>query len=127
MTRSILILGLVGVAFSAAVGACESGGASTTSSTHWISCDTMSDCEGVPDAAACTEGYCVDASGRRLTASVMPPGSGGQGGVATQGNAGQPTGGGLASGGTGSGGTGSAGTTCDSVADCTLISSCCVC
>ncbi len=52
-----------------AVAGCSSPSPETSSSTHWVTCETVADCSSVSGAAACTTGYCVDAQGTRLPAA----------------------------------------------------------
>lgn len=49
----------------------------SSSSTHWITCADLADCDGVPNAVACTAGFCVDAQGQRIAAQATSLGSGG--------------------------------------------------
>ena len=55
------------------VAACSSPSPSTSSSSHWVTCRNIDDCSDVPEAAACTAGYCVDSSGARLRVSTSTP------------------------------------------------------
>jgi hypothetical protein len=55
-----------------AVTACEP---STSSSTHWLTCQTKTDC-GAPNAVACSNGYCVDSNGDKIDASKIPASGG---------------------------------------------------
>lgn len=56
-----------------AMTACEP---STSSSTHWLTCQVASDCVA-PGATGCSNGYCVDASGHRIDSSTQAPAGGG--------------------------------------------------
>ncbi len=43
----------------------EPSGPSSSSSSHWLTCETDSDCENLPVPASCgSDGYCVSASGK---------------------------------------------------------------
>lgn len=67
-------------------------GAQTGGSTNWLACTDISECSSNPDAVACsTDGYCVDAVGKRLSAlpaappPAAPPDSGASTGGSTRG------------------------------------------
>jgi hypothetical protein len=92
--------------FLVAVTACEP---STSSSTHWLTCQVVSDCVA-PGATDCSNGYCVDANGNRIDSSTQMPAGGGATSSAS------PMGGNSARGGTagamgGSGNGGASGST----------------
>jgi hypothetical protein len=61
---------LQGLTISALVGGCAAPVPSTSSSTHWVACKKMSDCDGVPNANACNAGFCTDSDGTRVMQSV---------------------------------------------------------
>lgn len=56
------------------VHACGSSSQSSkSSSTDWIECRSIDDCTGIANATACTSGYCVDATGARVSSSPASP------------------------------------------------------
>ncbi len=112
-TRSARVAGLA-LAWLGLTGACSS--ASTSSSTHWIVCARDLECQNVPEAVACVDGYCVDEHGSRVTAV----GGASSGGTSSGGTSG--SGGGAAV-----GGAGGATTRCSTAAECVLIDDCCNC
>lgn len=61
---------------------CNSG-KNTSSSTHWLRCESLDDCPMAAGAVACNEGYCVDTTGSRISADDQA--NGGAGGDTTQG------------------------------------------
>lgn len=92
-------------------------GPDASSSSHWIRCETHSECESVPGASACERGYCVDVEGERIARDSLgeagAPDSG-----ATTGNGGTGNEALLGSGGADLGSTSNGGdaldfTTCD--------------
>src|SRR5689334_12675353 len=105
--------------------------------TNWLECKDFSGCASNRAAVACTDGYCVDGSGKRLTAaaggsdggahrdsggrSATNGGSGAGGGRAGGGSGGAGTGGtangGASNGGSANGGTASGGTATGGAAD----------
>ena len=60
----------LGLAIGVLLGGCAAPVPSSSSSTHWVACKTMSDCDGLPDATACNAGYCADSTGSRVVQSV---------------------------------------------------------
>jgi hypothetical protein len=78
--------------------ACSSPSPATSSSSHWVTCRDLDDCSSVPDAVACTRGYCVDSNGERIEASTSTNGTGGamNGTGGASGTGGQPSGGSAA-------------------------------
>jgi len=66
--------------------ACDSDPAEqSSSSTHWVTCDTDADCAPHPSHPECSDGYCIDSEGQRLAVdgtggrSSAPISSGGAG------------------------------------------------
>jgi hypothetical protein len=49
---------------------------SPSSSTDWIKCKTIDDCTGIANATDCVSGYCVDATGARVSLSPAAPDGG---------------------------------------------------
>jgi hypothetical protein len=105
-----LLLGSLSVLTFASASACDSQTKEqSSSSTHWVTCETDDDCAAHPSHPACEAGYCVNTSGERLPVS---PASGGRasvpeltGGNAAVGGGGSPastSGGAAASGNSGS-------------------------
>src|SRR5947207_15979539 len=88
--------------------ACSSPTPSTSSSSHWVACVQLDDCSSHPEAVACTDGYCVDSHGDRVSSETASPGNGGEsgsgatpstGGAFVRGTGGTTAGGPTASGG----------------------------
>jgi hypothetical protein len=52
---------------------CSSTPPATSSSSGWITCTALADCAAAAGAAACANGYCVDASGRKLQSGASGP------------------------------------------------------
>lgn len=72
MTRAAWLALLLGVLLH---GCGSSSSSSKTTSTDWIKCKSIDDCTGVGEATACTTGYCVDATGARVSLTpALPPG-----------------------------------------------------
>jgi hypothetical protein len=119
-SRSLLLGSLSVLALTWAI-ACDSQKEQSSSSTHWVTCETDDDCAAHPSHAACEAGYCVNSSGERLPDSPasggrasVPEATGGRGSLASGGsppaNGGTASAGGAASSGGGSGsGSGGAG------------------
>lgn len=89
--------------FAVALASCESPTPETSSSSHWIECKTKSDCASAPEAVACSQGYCVDSNGQRVSPGVS---------TATGGSGGRDVamGGSTSTGGTSTGATSTGGT-----------------
>jgi hypothetical protein len=60
MTKSAISL------FVLSLSACSSPTPATSSSSHWVACNTVDECASVAGAVACTGGYCVDSSGQKI-------------------------------------------------------------
>lgn len=49
----------------------DDGGTPQASSvSHWVKCESRSDCDGHPSADACVDGFCVDADGERIESAA---------------------------------------------------------
>jgi hypothetical protein len=82
-----LLLGSLSVVAFVSGSACDSQTKEhSSSSTHWVTCETDDDCAAHPSHPTCEAGYCVNTAGERLPASLA---SGGRGSVpeVTGGNA----------------------------------------
>jgi hypothetical protein len=68
--RAALLAPLFGVL----IHACGSSSSSSmSSSADRIKCKSIDDCTGIADATACTSGYCVDATGARVSLTPASP------------------------------------------------------
>lgn len=74
----------IAVAALVSLGATASCEPSTSSSTHWLTCEVVADCS-VAGAVACEDGYCVDTDGHRVSSSATPSIGGGAGAAPTTG------------------------------------------
>lgn len=102
---------------------CGSSDPIVSSSSHWLTCRSFSDCAVTEEAVACEQGYCVDAEDKRIEipeASVGGSSSGGRdgqdpgtGGTASSAGGNGAVTGGSSSGGLGQGGDGPTGPLCD--------------
>jgi hypothetical protein len=98
----------LGLLWAIVLAGCSSGSATEAGGhTNWLKCGDLADCAKNPAAVACTDGYCVDGNGKRLT-----EGAGGRDGGAHREGGGQSATGGASgtSGGRDGGRSGAAGT-----------------
>ena len=95
---------LAAIALASACGG--NSGYSSSSSSHWVTCQMPEDCDSVPGAVDCQSGYCVDSGGTRVTNDGAGGGAQTAGGSGGDGSAGLMFGGSTGKGGSGSSGSG---------------------